>query len=122
MVFSDSDLEEQLKSVVLKGYLLYKEHGSRSNKKLLPIHEWFARSVSTRIGKQYKVNSMGFGTTMEDKVKGLAYEKTIDIAIWKESKIIAGIAIKFVTSNYKQNTNNYFENMIVGGSNILYFQ
>ncbi|MCY4418452.1 MAG: hypothetical protein OXB93_01220 [Cytophagales bacterium] len=81
--------------------------------------------MSKRMGTDYKVNSIAFGSGKEDKIKGFLYDKTIDIAVWKE-KIVGGIAVKFITSNYKQNSNNYFENMIgetfnIRAYNVPYF-
>ena len=51
----------------------------------------------------------------------------VDITIKNNYQAIAGIAVKFVMSNYFQNSNNYFENMLGETSNIrcnqkLYFQ
>jgi len=42
----------------------------------------------------------------------------LDISIFKNQKIIATISFKFITSNYKQNSNNYFENLLGETANI----
>lgn len=52
------------------------------------------------------------------KVKGKYYDKDIDITVTKDNKPVMCIGIKFITSNYKQNTNNYFENMMGETANI----
>lgn len=49
------------------------------------------------------------------------------ITIKRNDKPIAGVAVKFVMSNYSQNSNNYFENMLgetanIRCSDIAYFQ
>lgn len=41
-----------------------------------------------------------------------------DITILEKGTGIAGIAVKFVMSNYSQNSNNYFENMLGETANI----
>jgi hypothetical protein len=51
-------------------------------------------------------------------VDGKYYPKDIDIAVTKEGKPVFCLGIKFVTSNYKQNANNYFENMMGETANI----
>lgn len=45
-------------------------------------------------------------------VEGKYYPKDIDITVTKKGTPVFCLGIKFVTSNYKQNANNYFENMM----------
>jgi len=54
-------------------------------------------------------------------------EKQADICIYRENKELGGIAVKFIMSNYSQNSNNYFESMLGETANIrsggkAYFQ
>lgn len=54
-------------------------------------------------------------------------DKKVDISIFKNGKPVAAIGVKFVMSNYEQNSNNYFENMLGETANlrsngIAYFQ
>ena len=54
-------------------------------------------------------------------------EKAVDIAVCQDNKVLAAVGFKFVMSNYKQNSNNYFENMLgetanIRCNNIPYFQ
>jgi len=54
-------------------------------------------------------------------------DKKVDIAVMKGERPVAGIGIKFIMSNYRQNSNNYFENMLgetanIRTNSILYFQ
>jgi hypothetical protein len=44
--------------------------------------------------------------------------KDVDITISRNREPVFCLGIKFVTSHYKQNTNNYFENMMGGTANI----
>lgn len=53
------------------------------------------------------------------------YNKKADITILKDKK--SGVGVKFVMSNYLQNSNNYFENMLgetanIRSAKIPYFQ
>lgn len=53
------------------------------------------------------------------------YNKKADITILKNKKIVGGVGVKFVMSNYLQNSNNYFENMQtanIRSAKIPYFQ
>lgn len=94
----------------------YNESGARSNKKLIPIHKWFAAYLETNLGKDYSVMSLGNGG--EANVNGKYYPKNCDISVLKNKKVLTTISFKFVTSNYKQNANNYFENLLGETANI----
>ncbi|HRV32051.1 MAG TPA: hypothetical protein P5241_00430 [Candidatus Paceibacterota bacterium] len=97
-------------------FLAYNKFGARSNKKLLPIHKWFAEIIESKLTKDYSVRSLGKGGEVD--LNGKYYPKTLDITILKGKKIITTISFKFVTSNYKQNSNNYFENLLGETANI----
>lgn len=94
----------------------YNTFGARSNKKLIPIHKWFADVMENKLDANYSVRSLG--KDGEFKLDGKYYPKTLDIAILKNQKIVVTISFKFVTSNYKQNSNNYFENLLGETANI----
>jgi len=101
---------------ISKTFRAYNAFGARSNKKLIPVHKWFAEVIESKLGKGYSVKSLG--KDGEFKLDGKYYPKTLDISIFKNQKIIATISFKFVTSNYKQNSNNYFENLLGETANI----
>lgn len=61
---------------------------------------------------------MGIGDGKEVTLDGKYYFKDLDVAISRKNKIIATVSFKFVTSNYKQNANNYFENLMGETANI----
>ncbi|MBP1525560.1 MAG: hypothetical protein H9Q65_04485 [Spiroplasma ixodetis] len=92
-----------------KNYLLIH---ARSNKKLIPLHGYISKKLSIILGKEYKIKSLGFDNGKESNFKGKFYDKNIDIAVFKNNIELGGIGIKFITGNYKQNGNNYFENML----------
>ncbi len=46
------------------------------------------------------------------------YPKALDITIFSNKKPIVTVSFKFVTSNYAQNSNNYFENLLGETANI----
>lgn len=61
---------------------------------------------------------MGIGDGKEARFNGKYYPKKLDIAVFKDEKIITTISFKFITSNYKQNANNYFEQLMGETANI----
>lgn len=91
---------------------------SRSPEKLKPLHGAIAADLSRRLGEGYHVCSQGFGLGKEFTVRGRYVPKRVDITIFKQDKVAAGVAVKFVMQNYSQNSNNYFENMLGETANI----
>lgn len=102
---------------ILESFEKYKEYGARSNKKLFPIHNYIANVLGDLWGEEYVVHCLG-ENSKEFKVDGKYYDKDIDICVTLNEKPIFCLGIKFVTSNYKQNANNYFEGMMGETANI----
>lgn len=109
-------MKDSFLKAISKTFRAYNAYGARSNKKLIPIHKWFANVIESKLGEGYSVKSLG--KDGEHKLDGKYYPKTLDISIFKNRKIITTISFKFVTSNYKQNSNNYFENLLGETANI----
>lgn len=100
---------------------------SRSNEKLKVLHGNIAADLQNRLGNGYMVSSLGLGEGKEEEIKGRYIDKKVDITISKNGRALAGIGVKFVMQNYKQNSNNYFENMLgetanIRSNNVAYFQ
>ena len=109
--------EQDFLNAISNSFSKYKEFGARSTQKLYPIHKYITDVLKQIWGKEYEYFSMGDGSK-EAKVDGKYYPKDIDIAVIKGEKAIFCLGIKFITSNYKQNANNYFENMMGETANI----
>lgn len=111
--------KELLINSIKVSYDAYVEHGARSNKKILPIHETVADILKSIWGDDYEYK---YATLNKDNkeinVPGKYYDKMIDITILKNGDPILCFGVKFVTSNYKQNSNNYFESMLGETANI----
>lgn len=100
-------------------YVAYNQPGgARSNTKLIPIHKFLSETILKKLKSGYAIKSLGIGDNKEAKVEGKYYPKRLDITIFKEDKIVATVSFKFVTSNYKQNVNNYFEQLMGETANI----
>ncbi|MDR2065037.1 MAG: hypothetical protein LBP85_04940 [Prevotellaceae bacterium] len=95
----------------------YKAKGSRSTAKLKPVHKFVADTLAKIWGKDFEICYMG-DSTKEKTVEGKYYPKDIDITVLDGEQTVFCLGIKFVTSNYKQNANNYFENMMGETANI----
>lgn len=95
-----------------------KKGGARSTKKLIPIHKFLSETILGKLKKEYSIKSLGIGDGKEATIDGKYYPKDLDVAIFKGDKIIATVSFKFVTSNYQQNANNYFENLMGETANI----
>jgi hypothetical protein len=111
-------MNTEFEKALNKSYKKYLTCNARSTEKLKPIHGFIAQVLQDKLGSEYEIISQGFGNDKEYKFDGRYYKKNIDITILKNKKPLSGIAFKFVTSNYKQNANNYFENMLGENCNI----
>ncbi len=101
-----------------RSFLTSLETDPRSNEKLKVLHGFIAADLQNRLGPTYKIKSLGFKEGKEAKIIGRYMDKNVDITIQKDGKAVAGVAVKFVMSNYSQNSNNYFENMLGETANI----
>lgn len=116
-------------NILKQSFKTYLTTGARSNEKLKILHPFIANKILDKLGQDYYANSLGLSGiySQESSIKGRYLDKKVDITIHKENQDIAGLAIKFVMSNYSQNSNNYFENMLgetanIRTANIPYFQ
>lgn len=112
-------IDNKFLSAISDSFKAYnKKGGARSTKKLIPIHKFLSEIILGKIGKSFVIKSLGVGDGKEATLDGKYYFKDLDIAIFKKEKIVATVSFKFVTSNYKQNANNYFENLMGETANI----
>lgn len=118
----------QFLAILKDSFITYLQTGARSNKKLEILHGAISQDLYMRLDDtNYSVFSLGYGVGKERKIIGRYIDKTVDITIAEDKKPIAGIAVKYVMSNYSQNSNNYFENMLgetanIRAAQIPYFQ
>ena len=109
----------QFLAILKKSFAKYLETGSRSNKKLGILHGAISKDLQERLDdNNYKVYSLGYGIEKEHKINGRYVDKAVDITIEENGSAVAGLAVKYVMSNYSQNSNNYFENMLGETANI----
>jgi hypothetical protein len=114
-------------NVLKQSYKEYLRSHRRSNEKLKILHGKIADDLQGRLGKEYEVKALGFGNEQEAVIIGRYINKKVDITVVKNGFQIAGIAVKFIMTNYAQNSNNYFESMLgetanIRSANKKYFQ
>ena len=109
--------EEKFIQAISASFQKYQEFGARSPEKLKPIHKFLADTLQQIFGNEYELHYLG-SDSKEKTVEGKYYPKDIDMTITKDNKPVFCVGLKFVTSNYKQNANNYFENMMGETANI----
>ena len=123
-------LNENFLNNLTASFQLYLRNGARSNEKLKVIHSFISDSIKNTLNNSelsfYSLRSDS-RISQELKVEGRYMDKAVDIAICQNGHVLAAIGFKFVMSNYKQNSNNYFENMLgetanIRCNNISYFQ
>lgn len=105
---------------VKESFRLYLDTGARSNEKLKPIHSFIADALKQKLNDpELTLCSLRPGQRGGEKsVAGRYMDKNVDIAVCRGENVLGAIGFKFVMSNYKQNSNNYFENMLGETANI----
>ncbi len=109
--------EEKFIAAIAKSFETYKLKGARSPEKIKPLHSYVAQVLSAIWGEMFETNFMG-ENSKEKRLDGKYYPKNIDITVSRNQKPVFCVGVKFVTSNYKQNANNYFESMMGETANI----
>ena len=120
------DNNEEFLQTIQQAFHKYLQTSSRSNEKLIILHGKISNDLQELL-PDYTIQSLGIGDGKEQSITGRYLDKKVDIKISKDNKTICGIAVKYVMSNYSQNSNNYFENMLgetanIRSFNIPYFQ
>lgn len=110
-------IRRQLYDALTESYANYITHGARSTRKLHPLHQFLAGGIESIWGAGYETHYLG-ENRREFCVSGKYYNKNVDIVTVKDGVAVFGLGVKFVTSNYAQNSNNYFENMMGETANI----
>lgn len=124
-------MNKEFNKVLKESFISYLKTGERSNEKLKILHGFINEVLSNKISREdFVITSLTNNSdSKEIKVEGLYYNKNVDITITnkKTNSVVCGVAVKFIMSNYSQNSNNYFEQMIgetanIRGKKIPYYQ
>lgn len=108
--------KNEMMSIIKASLFDYYQHGPRSSKKLDILHFYIKCLImnTLKIMNQELYSKMTFWSQpgKEARVTGMLYKKYVDISVQYKNKHIGLVSVKFITSNYKQNANNYFENLL----------
>ena len=108
-------------NILRKSYRSLYMNGVRSNERIKHIHHWIKEQFIEKLGNSYNYYAYdpNDNSKKEFKINGTFYDKCCDITICDISNSpIAAVSVKFITSNFKQNANNYFEAMLGESYNI----
>lgn len=124
------DCNKKFLNILKESLIIYWQTSARSNAKLKKLHSFVAADIHKRMNES---KCCAYALGMPGKLgrelclHGKYTDKRVDIALCADNKVIAGFALKYVMSNYSQNSNNYFENMLgetanIRSAGIPYFQ
>lgn len=111
------NISKELLSAIVASFEKYESDGARSTEKLKPLHEFAGEFLDHMTGGRFEVSHMSTKGG-ELKIAGAYYPKDVDVVLSQKHRPVLCLGIKFVTSNYKQNANNYFEGMMGETANI----
>jgi len=114
-------LLEKFRKSLEEGYKKYLSVHPRSSEKIIPVHKCLSEIILSKLGNEnegFTIKSKGIGDNKEYNFNGKYYSKDIDITVLYNNQPVSGLGFKFITSNYKQNSNNYFENMLGETANL----
>ena len=99
--------------------LMLKDGGTRSNERIKILHGWVQDELRGYLGSDYDINGLtNKKDSREEVVEGWYYPKKVDISVKRDGKVLGVVSFKFVNSNYRQNSNNYFENQMGETANL----
>lgn len=103
----NTSFEKVLEQSIIESIDMYNKYTSCSSKKVDVIHNYLKTEIEKIIPEDCEVKT-------EQNVKYLNYtgKKKCDIVISKNDIPLIVIPVKFIMRNYKQNRNNYLENLI----------
>lgn len=109
LIKMDMLLKTEWDNTIQKAIEQYYLYGERSNKKVAVIHSHLGKLIQNELGSMYCIKCL---PDKEETVIGQYNSKAVDICIKDLDGNVKGVvSVKFIMSNYKQNSNNYFESL-----------
>ena len=113
-----SPIEERFVIAASESYQKVLDHGTRSNQKTKVIHGWVQDELRRELGDAYTYVGQTPTSSSEARVVGNYYDKNVDVLVSRDGQELGVISIKFVISNYWQNSVNYFEQQVGETANL----
>lgn len=114
----ETTLESRFLKAMKDSYQKVVDHGPRSNEKTKILHGWVQDELRRELGDEYTFTGQTPTSKSEARVGGMYYDKNVDVFITKNEEELGVVNIKFVNSNYWQNSINYFEQQIGETANL----
>ena len=115
---TNSPLERRFLDAMRQSHQKVLDHGVRSKEKTKVLHGWVQDEMRRELGDEYAFTGQTPDTTKEARVSGMYYDKDVDVLIARDGQELGVISIKFVISNYWQNSVNYIEQQIGETANL----
>lgn len=94
------------------------QHGVHSKQKTKVLHGWVQDELMLELGDDYDFVGQSRESAREAEVPGMYYDKKVDILVSRDEQNLGVISVKFVISNYQQNSINYFEQQVGETANL----
>ena len=111
-------IEDRFLGVIQASYDMYLAHGPRSTEKIKVLHGWVQDELKNELSSEYIFQGQTRYDTREAEVEGMYYNKRVDVLVSRDERELGVVSIKFITSNYRQNSINYFEQQIGETANL----
>lgn len=111
-------VEQRFLAAMQEAYRMVVIHGSRSTAKTHVLHVWVQDELRRELGDEYDFTGQSPVSTREAGVAGMYYDKNVDVLVARDGEELGVISVKFVISNYWQNSVNYLEQQIGETANL----
>ena len=114
----NDNIAQRFLTAMQRSYQMVQEHGPRSTQKTRVLHGWVQDELRRELRDNYTFTGQSPTSAHEANVGGMYYGKDVDVLISRDEHELGVISIKFVISNYRQNSINYFEQQIGETANL----
>ena len=118
MTLITSPIESRFVIAASESYQKVLDHGARSPQKTKVLHGWVQDELRLQLGDDYTYVGQTPTSSIEATVSGYYYDKKVNVLVSRDGQELGVISVKFVISNYGQNSVNYFEQQIGETANL----
>ena len=111
-------VEQRFLAAMQESYRMVVRHGTRSTAKTRVLHGWVQDELRRELGDEYDFTGQSPDSAQEAGVAGMYYDKNVDVLIARDGEELGVVSVKFVISNYWQNSVNYLEQQIGETANL----